>query len=121
MKILVVDDDQMMLTVLSKKLKEKKHEVSATIDAVEALKILSDEKIDLAIVDVMMPCISGITFLMMLKNFYYSKVPCILISSYDQENIISLAHRMGASYFFSKPVDYDELFLKIEEFTSNVA
>jgi len=44
MKILVVDDDQMMLTAISKKLAEKEYEVSTTTDAVEALKILSDEK-----------------------------------------------------------------------------
>jgi CheY-like chemotaxis protein len=120
MKILVVDDDQMMLMAISKKLEENKYEVSTTTDAVEALKIMSDEKIDLVISDVIMPCISGLTFLTMLKNFYFSKVPLILISSYNQENIVLKAHSMGASYFISKPIDYEKLILKIEEFTSDV-
>jgi DNA-binding response OmpR family regulator len=120
MKILVVDDDQMMLTAISKKLEEKEYEVSTTTDAVEALKILSDEKIDLVISDVIMPCISGLTFVSMLKNFYFSKVPLILISSYSQDNLILKAHSMGASYFIAKPIDYDHLFLKIREFTSDI-
>jgi CheY-like chemotaxis protein len=120
MKILVVDDDQMMLTAISKKLEEKKYEVSTTTDAVEALKIMSDEQIDLVISDVIMPCISGLTFLSMLKNFYYSKVPLILISSYNQENLILKAHSLGATYFIAKPIDYDHLILKIKEFTSDV-
>jgi len=121
MRILVVDDDKMTLIALSKKLKEKNYEVSATIDVVEALTILSDEKIDLVISDVMMPCLSGFTFLIMMKNFYYSGVPFIFISSYDQESMIRTAHNLGARYFISKPIDYDELLLKIEEFTSDAA
>lgn len=120
MKILVVDDDSMMLTAISKKLKEKQYEVSTTTDAVEALKILSDEKIDLVISDIIMPCISGLTFLSMLKNFYYSKVPLILISSYKQETLLLKAYHLGASYFISKPIDYDHLLVKVKEFTSDV-
>src|ERR1700739_611553 len=120
MKILVIDDDQMMLAAISKKLEEKKYEVSTTTDAVEALKIMSDEQIDLVISDVIMPCISGLTFLSMLKNFYYSKMPLILISSYNQENLILKAHSLGATYFIAKPIDYDHLILKIEEFTSDI-
>jgi len=119
MKILVVDDDSMMLAAISKKLEEKEYEVSTTTDAVEALKILSDEKIDLVISDIMMPCISGLTFLSMMKNFYYSKVPFILISSYNQENVLMRAYNLGASYFISKPIDYENLILKIKEFTSD--
>jgi CheY-like chemotaxis protein len=121
MRILVVDDDAMMLAAISKKLEEKKYDVSTTTDAVEALQILSEEKIDLVISDVIMPCISGLTFLTMLKNFYYSKVPLILISSYNQESIIMKAHSLGANYFLSKPIDYNQLILKIEEFTSDIS
>ena len=121
MRILVVDDDQMMLAAISKKLEENDYMVSTTTDAVEALKILSDEKIDLVISDVIMPCISGLTFLSMLKNFYYSKVPMILISSYNQDAILQKAQNLGASYFIAKPIDYDHLILKIREFTSDVS
>ena len=121
MKILVVDDDPMMLAAISKKLSEREYEVIITTDAIEALKILADENIDLVISDVIMPCISGLTFVSMLKNFYFSKVPLILISSYNQENLIMKAHSMGASYFMAKPIDYEHLFSKIEEFTSDVA
>ncbi|HTA83962.1 MAG TPA: response regulator [Bacteroidia bacterium] len=121
MRILVVDDDMLMLTAISKKLEEKHYEVSTTTDAVEALTILADNKIDLIISDVVMPCISGFTFLSMLKNFYYSKVPLILISSYNQENVILQANHLGASYFLPKPINYDQLILKIKEFTSDIS
>jgi CheY-like chemotaxis protein len=121
MKILVVDDDMMMLKAISRKLVEKDYEVSTTTDAVEALQILSDEKVDLIISDLIMPCISGLTFLTMLKNFYYSKVPLILISSYNQESIILKAHSLGASCFIAKPIDYDHLLLKVQEFTSDIS
>jgi two-component system cell cycle response regulator len=120
MKILVVDDDLMMLAALSKKLSEKEYEVITTADAIEALKIVSDEKIDLVISDVVMPCISGLTFVSMLKNFYFSKVPLILMSSYNEENLPMKAHSMGANYFISKPIDYLHLYTKIEELTNRV-
>lgn len=119
MKILVVDDDQMVLTAISRKLKERKYEVIGTTDAVEGLKILSEEKIDLVISDIVMPCISGLTFLSMLKNFYYSRVPFIFISSYNQDNIIVRATNLGANCFIAKPIDFDYLLEKVEEFASS--
>lgn len=120
MRILVVDDDMMTLAAISKKLEEKNYAVITTTDAVEALKILADEEIDLIISDIIMPCISGFTFLTMLKNFYYSKIPLILISSYNQDSVLMKANSLGANYFVSKPIDYDHLMLKVEELTSNI-
>jgi|SRR6185312_6597221 len=121
MRVLVVDDDTMMLSAITKKLEDNKIEVISTTDAVEGLKILSDEKIDLIISDIIMPCISGFTFLTMLRNFYYSKVPLILISGYNQQSILQNAYNLGASYFISKPIDYEQLLIKVEEFTSDTA
>jgi len=115
MKILVVDDEPMTVTALAQKLKEKKYDVVVSPDGVEALKIIADEKIDLIISDIMMPAISGFTLLTMLKHFYYSKIPLILMSGYDAENIMDKSQSLGAHTFISKPIDYEELFKKIEE------
>jgi CheY-like chemotaxis protein len=115
MKILIVDDEQMTVLALAKKLEEKNHEVITSLDGVEALKIVADEKIDLIISDIMMPCISGFTLLTMLKNFYFSKVPLILMSSYGEKSFVDKSHSLGAHTFISKPINYEELYKKIDE------
>ena len=115
MRILVVDDDEMTVAALSKKLKEKNYEVLTSFDGVEALKLITEDKIDLVISDVMMPCISGFTLLTMLKNFYFNKTPLILMSSYGDKSFEDKSYDLGAQTFIPKPIDYPELFKKIEE------
>ena len=115
MNILVVDDDEMTVVAIAKKLEEKHHRVTTSLDGVEALKIIADDKIDLIISDIMMPCISGFTLLTMLKNFYFSKIPLILMSGYKEKSIIDRSHDLGACNFISKPIDYDKLYHEIEE------
>jgi len=116
MNILLVDDEEMTLVALSKKLREQGYTVSVATNTIEALKAVKEEKIDLIISDIIMPMISGFTLLSMLKNFYYLSLPVILISSYNQENVLLKSHSLGASDFVSKPINYDELFYKIEKY-----
>ncbi len=115
MKILVVDDDEMTLVALAKKLREKEYDVITSQDGVEALKLIADQQIDLIISDIMMPCISGFTLLTMLKNFYFSKIPLILMSGYKDKRMAGISHSLGAHTFISKPIDYKELYKKIKE------
>jgi len=115
MRILVIDDEEMTVVALAKKLRDKNYEVITSMDGVEALKLIADEKIDLIISDIMMPCISGFTLLTMLKNFYFSKIPLILMSGYKDKKIVGMSQSLGAHTFIAKPVDYKELYKKIEE------
>lgn len=119
MKILVVDDEQMMLTVLSKKLKDRGYKVTKASNSIDALRVINEQKIDLVISDIIMPLISGFTLLSMLKNFYFLRIPVILISSYNQENVLLKSQSLGATDFVSKPINYDELFYKIEKWNND--
>jgi len=114
MKILVVDDDKLMLSVVSKKLKDKGYDVIGTNNGVESLRIISQEKIDLVISDVMMPCLSGFTLITMLKSFYFINIPVLLMSACVQEKGILNSHGIAADSFFSKPVDFTRLFERID-------
>ena len=118
MKILIVDDEPMTVMALAKKLREKNYEVITSSDGVEALKLVTDEKVDLIISDIMMPCLSGFTLLTMLKNFYFSKIPLMLMSSYGEKSFVDKSNDLGAYTFISKPIDYIELFKKIEDIAS---
>ncbi len=109
MKILLVDDDQMTLKTLSHYLTEEGYEVSQADNAYKAIEILQHEKTDLIISDIMMPNVSGLSFLSLLKNFYFDKIPVILISSLNKGDIISNSLGLGASFFLTKPIDFKEL------------
>jgi DNA-binding response OmpR family regulator len=119
MKILLVDDEPMTLTALSKKLSDKGYNVSAVDNSFDALKVIDEQKIDLIISDIVMPSMSGFTLLTMLKSFYFLTIPIILISSFSQENVLLRSNSLGAAEFVSKPINYDELFFKIEKYNSS--
>ena len=121
MKILVVDDDEMTLHAISKKLIAKGYEVEPAHNSIEAIKAISDQKFDIVISDIIMPCISGFTLLVMLKSFYFLKAPVILISSFTNENILLRLRSLGASDFIAKPIDFSKLILKIENCTKNLS
>lgn len=115
MKILVVDNDTVTLAVISKKLKDIGYKVFVIDNAIESFRIISEEKIDLVISDIMMPCLSGFTLITMLKRFYFSSIPVILMSSCDHESVLLDAHGINADSFFKKPLDFARLFKRMEE------
>ena len=114
MKIAVIDDDPMTLKLVEKKLTEKGHVVTSLADPVKALEIIEDKDFDVIISDVMMPGISGLTLLSICKQFYYKSTPVILISSLDQAKVIAASVQLGADEYITKPINFSELFLKID-------
>jgi DNA-binding response OmpR family regulator len=116
MKILVVEDDKLMLKAIVHNLKDKGYEISTAEDGFRALDIIQREKVDLIISDIMMPNISGLALLNLLKQFYYSNVPVILISSLDKGDIILRSLGLGATDFVTKPIDFEKLFQLIEKY-----
>ena len=109
MKILVVDDDQLTLKTISHTLTEEGYDVSLAEDVSKALNVLDNEKIDLIISDIMMPNVSGLGLLSLLKNFYLDRIPVILISSLDKGDVITNSLGLGAACFLAKPIDMVEL------------
>ncbi len=109
MKILIVDDDELMLKAISHSLGEEGYEVILAQDVSNALDILENQKIDLIVSDIMMPNISGLGLLSMLKEYYFDRIPVILISSLDQGGTVANSLGLSATYFLSKPLDVNEL------------
>jgi DNA-binding response OmpR family regulator len=109
MKILVVDDDQMMLESLIHFLRSEGYETVTANDGLKALEIAKKQSLDLIISDVFMPDFSGLNLLNMLKHFYLYKIPVILISAYDKREMMQSSLGLGADDFISKPINFDEL------------
>jgi DNA-binding response OmpR family regulator len=117
MKILIVDDDKLMLETISHNLKTIGYETMLAQNGFEALAIILKEKIDLIISDIMMPNISGLELVNLLKQFYYNNIPIILISSLDQREVILCSLGLNISDFISKPIDFKELHVMVKKYT----
>jgi DNA-binding response OmpR family regulator len=116
MKILVVDDDSILLEAISFNLKEDGYDVITANDGFKALDIIQrQEHLDLIISDIMMPNMSGLSLLSLLKKFYFDKVPVILISSLDKGDVVLSAMKLGAHDFIVKPFNIDELSLRVKK------
>ena len=71
-RILVVDDEEMNRDLLSRRLSKRDYEPITAANAYEGLAILNDQDIDLVILDVMMPGMSGMEMLTVIRQSYSS-------------------------------------------------
>jgi two-component system, cell cycle sensor histidine kinase and response regulator CckA len=85
MNILIIEDDAMVRKALGHQLLEMSHTISVATNGQEALTLIEkNRQVDLIICDVMMPVLTGPSFLLMLKKYYPVKLPAIIIISGDK-------------------------------------
>ncbi|MGB0838763.1 MAG: response regulator transcription factor [Chitinophagales bacterium] len=113
MKIIVVDDDVIMLQAIKTMLSKQGYQVFATTDAQDALDTIEEEDFDLIISDIMMPYMSGIELLHSIKAIR-KNLPIIIISALDQQEVIMTAFQEGAEDFVKKPINLNELLLRVK-------
>ena len=111
-KILLVEDDITLNDSIKLFLNKKGYNVFSSYSAKYALKELEQYQVDIIITDLMMPGMDGITFIKEIRNAGI-EVPIIIISAKDQfldkrDGILS-----GADDYLVKPLDLNELELKI--------
>ncbi len=114
-KVMIVDDDDMIIGALKHDLMRQGYQVFTAGNGLQALEIARKEKLDLIITDVFMPDFSGLDLLSLLKQFYLSNIPVIVISSLHKKDIIMSSIGLGADDFIEKPIDFDELNLRIQK------
>ncbi|MDQ3046192.1 MAG: response regulator [Bacteroidota bacterium] len=116
MKILVIDDDRMMQESISYTLKNEGYDVILADDGYVALDMIDKQKFDLIISDILMPNLSGLGLLSLLKQFYFNRIPVILISSLNKADVIAQSLGLGAVAFITKPFTSSVLCEKIRQY-----
>jgi CheY-like chemotaxis protein len=127
-KILVVDDNPVMLKVLSLSLKTNGYEVFTAVDGPEAFSIVRQEKPDLILLDIFFPpdaFQSGNTwdaFLIMhwlqrMDEPQARQIPVFVISGAEPEEFRNRCLAAGAANYFQKPIKIPELVDAIQEFS----
>lgn len=109
MKVLVIDDDKMVVEAIMHQLTGMGMEVDTATNGFEALDRVENKRPDLIISDIMMPGMNGLSLLSILKQFYFDKVPVIVISSLDKADLILSSLGLGAEDFITKPINFEKL------------
>lgn len=111
-KILVVEDDREINSMLCEMLDENGYAAEGAFTGMEGLSRLRSGSYDLLILDLMLPYKSGDAVLQELRSF--SSLPAIVISAKDTvQNKLDL-FRLGADDYLTKPFDLDEVLVRVE-------
>ena len=110
--ILVVDDDTRLRTLLGRFLREEGFAVSLAKDAFEADMFLDQYRVELIVLDVMMPGQNGFEFLKKLRT--ESNLPVLMLTAMGETDDRILGFEQGADDYLPKPFEPKELVLRIK-------
>lgn len=111
-KILVCDDDKEIVESIKIYLSGEGFDVYCVYDGYEALELMEKEKIDLLIVDVMMPGLDGIRTTLKVRET--SSIPIIILSAKSEDADKILGLNIGADDYLSKPFNPLELVARVK-------
>lgn len=114
--ILVIDDEEDIVTVLKTRLEKAGYEVECAFDGKDGLEKIKARKPDLAILDIMMPEINGSTLCGMLKfDSRYKDIPIILLTARGRDLDKEIGDTVGADAYMVKPFDAQVLLDLVED------
>ncbi len=107
-KILVVDDEKTVCDSIKKILSRKGYEVDNTLNADDAVQKMKENSYDLVITDLMMPKISGMELLQIVKE-HYPELEVVVVTGYASIDTAVEATKLGAADYLPKPFTPQEL------------
>ena len=112
MRILIVDDEKLLVKGIKFNFEQEGYIVETAYDGAEALKLAKDKKLDLIILDWMLPEIDGLTVCQKVREF--SNVPIIMLTAKtdDMDKILGLEY--GADDYITKPFNILELKARVK-------
>jgi CheY-like chemotaxis protein len=115
-KILVVDDEQDIVTIIGKVLKKNGYEITTAKDGLECIDKVSREQPDLILLDNIMPNMDGPAVLSKLKASKETQgIPVIMVTALADQEHITGAQKSGAVEYIVKPFDYEVLLEKVAQ------
>ncbi|MFC2050471.1 PleD family two-component system response regulator [Chloroflexota bacterium] len=114
-KILLVDDDADLVTVMRGALESKAYEVIVAYNGQEGLEKAKKEKPDLVVLDILMPVADGFVFAdQFRKDPSLAKIPVLALTSFSES--LGQPFAFDVSEYISKPIKPRDLVAKVEEF-----
>jgi len=114
--VLLVDDSSTNNLLLESALKGQKFKITTAVTGEEALNVLHKKSIDLVLLDIMMPGLSGYDVLEeMTKDTKLSTIPVIMVTARSHYEEEKRAKSLGAADYFEKPLKLDKLISRVKE------
>lgn len=111
-RILVVDDDPSIIKFVTINLEARDFQVFQAVDGQQALEVFGRNQVDLILLDILMPKISGLDVCREIKK--KSSAPIIMMSALDSPEDRAASLESGADDYLTKPVSLRVLFARIE-------
>jgi len=111
MKILVIDDDDLLRCLIGEPLRDAGHQVSVATNGVDGMRLLSKERPDIVITDILMPDQDGLGLIMAVRR-EWPTAKIIAISgggAFGSLDLLVTASRLGADATLAKPIMPEEL------------
>lgn len=112
-KILIVEDEQMLAEILSDTLSDRNFDVRIANDGLQALEIVRDDRFDVIVSDIMMPNLDGYSLARKLRNEGYS-TPILFLTARSATEDVVKGFETGGNDFLKKPFAIDELIVRIK-------
>lgn len=114
-KVLVVDDDPVVIRLVKEILKTLGYQVETAKDGIDAMVLVKKEKPDLIVLDIMMPELNGYDVLRTLKfTDEFKDIPVLLLTAREQELDRRIGEMMGIDYL-QKPVNREAFIDRIQK------
>ena len=110
--ILIVDDEKMILNLLSHNLSREGYNIIEATDGIEAIKIAQEKKPDIILLDVMLPKMDGLTVCKRIKNLM--NVPILMVTARGEELDKIVGLELGADDYITKPFSVRELIARVK-------
>ncbi|MEA2113398.1 MAG: response regulator [Patescibacteria group bacterium] len=116
-KIIIIEDEEVLLNLLQKKLVQVGYRVEVARDGEEGLKKIKEDKPDLILLDILMPKVGGFEVMKALnKDERFKNIPIIIISNSGQPVELELAKKLGVRDWLIKAnFDPQEVVNKVEK------
>ena len=120
MKILLVDDDQALSTVLTAALTNAGYTIEPAYTGTDALNKVKTVLYDLILLDQVLPDISGNEILKEIKANQHIKSPVLMLSNFSQEELVKEAINLGAAdYIYKYQIEPSDLVNKVKQVLSD--
>ncbi|WP_372938299.1 response regulator [Seonamhaeicola sp.] len=114
MKVLAIDDQQLVLLPLQKRLTELGYEVKIETDSQKGLETFKSFNPDLVIVDINMPIISGLDVVKYIRLTNNSQTPIMVLSGNTQDSTITEGFELGINDYMKKPLSLNEICARVK-------